>query len=125
MNIRRHTRTGLLAVATLLAGLTIGAPTIAAATAEGGECAEVREKVDRLEGRITPNACAFMKRQIAFGEAPSLQTYLDIFDEEGSLWEAGGKPQRGHDVIGAAITNSPSRALSRTPPWPAPPRGYR
>ncbi|MDX2391067.1 MULTISPECIES: hypothetical protein [unclassified Streptomyces] len=106
MSIRRHTRTGLLAGATLLAGLTIGAPTIANATAEGGACAEVREKVDRLEGRITPNACAFMKRQIAFGEAPSLQTYLDIFDEEASLWEAGAKPQRGHELIGASITNS-------------------
>ncbi|MFF3217121.1 hypothetical protein ACFYYB_41700 [Streptomyces sp. NPDC002886] len=105
MTMRRYTRTGVFAAATLLAGFTIGAAP-ATATAEGGECAEVRAKVDRLEGRITPNACAFMKRQIVFGEAPSLRTYLDIFDEEASLWEAGGKPQRGHEVIGASIGNS-------------------
>ncbi|MFD5149231.1 hypothetical protein [Streptomyces sp. NPDC058401] len=105
MSMRRYTRTGVFAAATLLAGLTLGAAP-ATATAEGGECAGVREKVDRLEGRITPNACAFMKRQIVFGEAPSLQTYLDIFDEEATLWEAGGKPQRGHEAIGASISNS-------------------
>ncbi|MEV7618232.1 hypothetical protein [Streptomyces sp. NPDC089799] len=108
MNLRRPTRTGLLATATLLAGLAAGMPAAgsATATAEGGECAEVREKVDRLEGRITPNACAFMKRQIAFGETPALSTYLDIFDREASLWEAGGPALRGHTDIGASITRS-------------------
>ncbi|MFB7172136.1 hypothetical protein ACFCYM_15070 [Streptomyces sp. NPDC056254] len=110
MNLRRHTRTGLLAVAALLAGLTVGMPATATATAtttdDGGECAGVRAKLDRLEGRITPNACAFMKRQIAFGEAPSIQTYLDIFDPEASLWEAGGPALRGHADIGTSISRS-------------------
>ncbi|WP_395293683.1 hypothetical protein ACF9IK_08780 [Kitasatospora hibisci] len=83
------------------------------------ECAEVRAKVDRVEGRITPNACAFMKRQLAFGEVPTgtppapgdlshprVQAYLDIFDDEATLWEAGSAPQRGRTAIGTSITNS-------------------
>lgn len=86
---------------------------------DGVECAEVRAKVDRLEGRVTPNACAFMRRQIAFGETPTgtppasgdlahprVQAYLDIFDDEASLWEAGGAAQRGRTAIGTSITNS-------------------
>ncbi|MEU2392014.1 hypothetical protein [Streptomyces sp. NPDC007369] len=91
----------------------------AAAALPGGGCAEVRDRVERLEGRITPNGCAFLKRQIAFGEAPTgtppapgdlthprVMAYLDIFDEEATLWEAGGAPQRGHSVIGNSITGS-------------------
>ncbi|WP_406381307.1 hypothetical protein [Streptomyces sp. NBC_01618] len=82
-------------------------------------CAEVRDKVGTLEGRITPNACAFMKRQITFGETttgtppqpgevghPRVAAYLDIFDPEATLWEAGGAPQRGHAVIGNSIVGS-------------------
>ncbi|MFF5897095.1 hypothetical protein ACFY8O_14335 [Streptomyces argenteolus] len=82
-------------------------------------CAGVREKVGTLEGTITPNACAFMKRQIAFGETPTgtppqpgevghprVTAYLDIFDPEATLWEAGGNPQRGHAVIGNSIVGS-------------------
>ncbi|MFF5445814.1 nuclear transport factor 2 family protein [Streptomyces sp. NPDC012888] len=112
MNVRRRDRTGLLAAATvvttLVAGLVAGSPGAgtATATAEGGECPQVRPKVELLEGRITPNACAFMRRQIAFGEAPALDTYLDIFDADASLWEAGSPAQRGHAAIGASITRS-------------------
>jgi hypothetical protein len=72
-----------------------------------------------LEGRITPNACAFMKRQITFGETPTgtppqpgevghprVAAYLDIFDPEATLWEAGSAPQRGHAVVGKSIVDS-------------------
>lgn len=107
------------------AALVVGMATSAAAlpggakTAAMGDCPEVRAKVERLEGRITPNACAFMRRQLAFGELPTatppavgdlghprVKAYLDIFDEEATLWEAGGTPQRGHTVIGTSITGS-------------------
>ncbi|POX56195.1 hypothetical protein C3489_05530 [Streptomyces sp. Ru71] len=60
-----------------------------------------------------------MKRQIAFGEMPTgtppvlgdlshprVQAYLDIFDEDATLWEAGGDAQRGRTTIGTSITNS-------------------
>ncbi|WP_135336890.1 nuclear transport factor 2 family protein [Streptomyces palmae] len=90
-----------------------------AADASDGDCPEARAKVERLEGRITPNACAFMKRQITFGELPTgtppapgdlehprVQAYLDIFDKDATLWEAGAEPQRGRDVIGASIAGS-------------------
>ncbi|MFG2875386.1 hypothetical protein ACGFYU_10310 [Streptomyces sp. NPDC048337] len=125
-------RTGRLAAVAVAAGLSIGAVTAGssspaaasqagrpAAAGRSGECAEVRDKVERLEGLITPNACAFMKRQIAFGEMPTgtppvpggpthprVAAYLDIFDADATLWEAGGPAQRGHAVIGASITGS-------------------
>ncbi|MEW2486951.1 hypothetical protein [Streptomyces sp. NPDC048411] len=123
-------QTGLLA-ATMAAGLSFGAvaagpsvsaaatSTAAAAVPEDSGCAGVREKVERLEGRITPNACAFLKRQITFGETPTgtppalgdlnhprVKAYLDIFDGEATLWEAGGDPQRGHTAIGNSITRT-------------------
>ncbi|MET9323695.1 hypothetical protein ABZX75_26465 [Streptomyces sp. NPDC003038] len=74
--------TGRFAAVAVAAGLSIGTVTAGpswsaaaeqagrtpAAAGRGSECAEVRDKVERLEGLITPNACAFMKRQIAFGE---------------------------------------------------------
>ncbi|MFJ7159840.1 hypothetical protein ACIQUQ_33490 [Streptomyces sp. NPDC101118] len=95
-----------------VAGAAAGAPSF-------GDCPAVREKVDRLEGRITPNACAFMQRQLAFGETPTgtppalgelghprVRAYLDIFDADASLWEAGGAVQRGHTTIGTSITGS-------------------
>ncbi|MEV7520265.1 hypothetical protein [Streptomyces sp. NPDC091371] len=120
-------RTGRLtaAVAGLAAALSLGTVTAAAnpgsdlAGSPRSTCAEVRDKVERLEGRITPNACAFMKRQIAFGEMPTgtppqpgelthprVRAYLDIFDEEATLWEAGGGVQRGRTTIGNSITGS-------------------
>ncbi|MEU5219968.1 hypothetical protein AB0G79_27780 [Streptomyces sp. NPDC020807] len=90
-----------------------------AATVAGSDCPQARGKVERLEGRITPNACAFMERQIAFGELPTgtppapgdlthprVRAYLDIFDPEATLWEAGGAPQRGRTAIGTSITGS-------------------
>ncbi|MFI8100192.1 hypothetical protein [Streptomyces sp. NPDC086023] len=95
-----------------IAGGTAGAPSF-------GDCPAVREKVDRLEGRITPNACAFMQRQLAFGRMPTgtppalgelghprVRAYVDIFDADASLWEAGGAAQRGHSTIGTSITGS-------------------
>ncbi|MET9442686.1 hypothetical protein [Streptomyces sp. NPDC006610] len=124
-------RSGLLpaALATVMAFATVTTEPAASATgsvrpatgpvAQGSECAEARKKVERLEGLITPNACAFIERQIAFGEAPTgtppvpggfdhprVQAYLDIFDEEATLWEAGGAPQRGHTTIGNSIIGS-------------------
>ncbi|MFD0274369.1 hypothetical protein ACFVHB_10740 [Kitasatospora sp. NPDC127111] len=119
-------RTGpLTAAAAVAVGLSFtavatGAAGAAADPRDGGvECGEVRAKVERLEGRVTPNACAFMKRQIAFGEIPTgtppargdlshprVQAYLDIFDDEATLWEAGGDPQRGRTAIGTSITGS-------------------
>ncbi|MFH8371116.1 hypothetical protein [Streptomyces sp. NPDC018031] len=118
-------RTVLLAVAvaTGLSCTAVAAGQSAPATAgtAGGAdaCPEVREKVERLEGRITPNVCAFLTRQIAFGETPTgtppqpgetghprVQAYLDIFDPEATLWEAGGGPQRGHTTIGNSIVGS-------------------
>ncbi|MEV7051150.1 hypothetical protein [Streptomyces anulatus] len=116
-------RRGVVGVAVL--AVVAGVATSAAAlpsgekTAARGDCPEVRAKVERLEGLITPNACAFMRRQIAFGELPTatppavgdlshprVKAYLDIFDEEATLWEAGSTPQRGHSVIGTSITGS-------------------
>ncbi|MFF7441282.1 hypothetical protein [Streptomyces sp. NPDC008122] len=89
------------------------------------DCPAVRAKIDRLEGRITPNACAFVQRQITFGELPTgtppaygdlghprVRAYLDIFDPEATLWEAGGEPQRGRTAIGTSITGSLALAPS-------------
>ncbi|MGW0117648.1 hypothetical protein [Streptomyces sp. NPDC003327] len=108
--------------AVLAAVVVAGAATAAGALPGGGgtgvhaDCPGVRAKVDRLEGRITPNACAFMERQIAFGELPTgtppapgdlehprVRAYLDIFDADASLWEAGSEAQRGRTVIGSSI----------------------
>ncbi|MCG6500584.1 hypothetical protein, partial [Kitasatospora sp. A2-31] len=60
-----------------------------------------------------------MKRQLAFGEVPTgtppapgdlshprVQAYLDIFDDEATLREAGSAPQRGRTAIGTSITGS-------------------
>ncbi|MEV5084263.1 hypothetical protein AB0K74_37585 [Streptomyces sp. NPDC056159] len=112
-------------VGAVVAVVVAGVATSAAALPDGaesaplGDCPEVRAKVERLEGQITPNACAFMKRQIAFGEIPTgtppaigdpnhprVKAYLDIFDADATPWEAGANPQRGHDVIGTSITRS-------------------
>ncbi|MFJ5552377.1 hypothetical protein [Streptomyces sp. NPDC093225] len=116
-------RRGTVGLAVL--ALAVGVSTSAAALPGGGagagagDCPEVRGKVERLEGRITPNACAFMQRQIAFGELPTgalpvpgdlghprVKAYLDIFDPEASLWEAGAAAQRGEAVIGTSIARS-------------------
>ncbi|MFE6870081.1 hypothetical protein ACFVFS_26430 [Kitasatospora sp. NPDC057692] len=83
------------------------------------ECADVRGRLERLEGRLTPNACAFLRRQIAFGETPTgtppvpgdlthprVRAYQAIFDAEATLWEAGGAPQRGLPAIGTSITRT-------------------
>ncbi|WP_151770738.1 hypothetical protein [Streptomyces abyssomicinicus] len=72
-----------------------------------------------MEGLITPNACAFIKRQIAFGETPTgtlpapgecnhpwVRACPDMFDEEATLREAGGAPRRGHTTIGNSIVGS-------------------
>ncbi|MFB7469814.1 hypothetical protein [Kitasatospora sp. NPDC056184] len=126
----RGARTALFAAATA-AAVAFGAVTTATgapAGAGGGrggaagapaECADVRGKPERLEGRLTPNACAFLRRQIAFGETPTgtppapgdlthprVRVYQAIFDGEATLWEAGGAPQRGQTAIGTAITRT-------------------
>ncbi|MFJ5833013.1 hypothetical protein [Streptomyces sp. NPDC093089] len=120
-------RRGLVGIATATAIVAGAAVTVTAAEALPGgtataarfDCPAAREKAERLEGRITPNACAFMERQIAFGELPTgtppalgdlthprVRAYLDIFDPEATLWEAGGAAQRGHLTIGTSITGS-------------------
>lgn len=64
-------------VAAVAAMVAAAATTTAAAFPEAREathrddCPEAHAKVQRLEGRITPHACAFMKRQMAFGEMPT------------------------------------------------------
>ncbi|MEU1230350.1 hypothetical protein [Streptomyces sp. NPDC005828] len=119
-----------IAMATAVVAATV---TVTTAQAQPGgvtdavrsDCPAVRAKVDRLEGRITPNACAFMQRQITFGELPTgtppaygdlghprVRAYLDIFDPEATLWEAGGEPQRGRTAIGTSITGSLALAPS-------------
>ncbi|WP_128819275.1 nuclear transport factor 2 family protein [Streptomyces sp. S063] len=92
--------------------------------ATGVGCAGARAGIERLEGRITPNVCAFLERQLAFGRMatgtppsaeqipeeavghPRVAAYLDIFDPEATLWEAGSTPKTGRLVIGAAIAGS-------------------
>ncbi|MFJ9829735.1 hypothetical protein ACIRSU_35960 [Streptomyces sp. NPDC101160] len=125
MSARRRGAAGIAVAVAVLAGAgTVTAVTAAAqpggaVAAAQGDCPAARAKVERLEGRITPNACAFMQRQIAFGELPTgtppalgdpdhprVRAYLDIFDPDATLWEAGGAPQRGHAVIGTSITGS-------------------
>ncbi|MFF8835670.1 hypothetical protein [Streptomyces sp. NPDC015130] len=121
---RRAAATVGIAVAAVVTGAMVTVPAAeaqpgGAVAAAQGSCPAARAKVDRLEGRITPNACAFMERQIAFGELPTgappapgevghprVRAYLDIFDPDATLWEAGSLPQRGHTAIGASITNS-------------------
>ncbi|MFF7453244.1 hypothetical protein [Kitasatospora sp. NPDC008115] len=126
--VRRLTRrTALLATGTA-AAVALGAVTAATGATAGptagagevlAECAGVQGKLERLEGRLTPNGCAFLKRQIAFGETPTgtppvpgdlshprVRVYQDIFDDEATLWEAGTAPQRGLTAIGTSITRS-------------------
>ncbi|MFJ9924178.1 hypothetical protein ACIRSF_33340 [Streptomyces rubiginosohelvolus] len=96
-------------------------PGAAAVKASGPTCPEARAGIERLEGRITPNVCAFLQRQLAFGamptgvpplpgdlamEHPRVAAYLDIFDPAATLWEAGSPPKSDHRVIGAAIGGS-------------------
>ncbi|MFF2848514.1 hypothetical protein ACFVT5_19640 [Streptomyces sp. NPDC058001] len=110
-----------IVVAAVVAGVSTTAVALPddAEPAAQGDCPQVRAKVERLEGRITPNACAFMQRQVAFGEIPTgtppavgglnhprVKAYLGIFDADATLWEASDAPQRGQTVIGTSITNS-------------------
>ncbi|MFD8206100.1 hypothetical protein ACFV2S_06855 [Streptomyces sp. NPDC059695] len=121
----RRGRAGIAMATAIVAGAAAVTVTTAealpggAATAARGDCPAAREKVERLEGRVTPNACAFLERQITFGEMatgtppapgdlthPRVRAYLDIFDPEATLWEAGSAAQRGHTPIGTSITGS-------------------
>ncbi|GAA1392468.1 hypothetical protein GCM10009639_24080 [Kitasatospora putterlickiae] len=123
----RGARTALFAAATA-AAVALGAVTTATGATAGttagaggelAECADVQGRLERLEGRLTPNACAFLQRQLAFGETstgtppapgdlthPRVRVYQEIFDDEATLWEAGGAPQRGLTAIGTSITRS-------------------
>ncbi|MFI2737490.1 nuclear transport factor 2 family protein [Streptomyces sp. NPDC018711] len=124
MGTGRRGLAGIAMATALVAGAAVTVTTAealpgGAATAARGDCPAARQKVERLEGRVTPNACAFMERQIAFGEMPTgtppapgdlahprVRAYLDIFDPEATLWEAGSAPQRGRTTIGTSITGS-------------------
>lgn len=64
-----------------------------------------------VEGRVTPNAQAFIDRQTRFGAMPTSQERIDfyaeeIFDEHATLWEAAGTVVQGREAIRAAITGS-------------------
>ncbi|MEU3913501.1 hypothetical protein [Streptomyces sp. NPDC029721] len=111
----------LAAVAVGLATSAAAWPGAPAAGAPGADCAGARAGIERLEGRITPNVCAFLQRQLAFGgmptgdapltgdkalQHPRVAAYLDIFDPAATLWEAGSAPRTGQPVIGAAIAGS-------------------
>ncbi|WP_086825437.1 hypothetical protein [Streptomyces sp. NRRL B-24572] len=124
MGTGRRGLAGIAMATAIVAGAAVTVTTAealpgGAATIARGDCPAAREKVERLEGHITPNACAFMERQITFGEMatgtppapgdlahPRVQAYLDIFDPEATLWEAGSAAQRGRTTIGTSITNS-------------------
>ncbi|MFE1382124.1 hypothetical protein ACFW6S_24620 [Streptomyces sp. NPDC058740] len=125
---------GIAVASAVVAGAVVSAAAVSAEARPGGvlaaaqgDCPQARAKVERLEGRITPNACAFMLRQIAFGEMPTgtppapgetghprVRAYLDIFDADATLWEAGSAPERGHTVIGPSIIGSLRIAPSLT-----------
>ncbi|SHG82049.1 nuclear transport factor 2 family protein [Streptoalloteichus hindustanus] len=69
-------------------------------------------KVKRVEGWVSPNACAFITKQVAFGEMKTLpdaqrrvDAYGDIFAPDATLWEPAepGKLVRGLDDIKASI----------------------
>ncbi|MFD0377109.1 hypothetical protein [Streptomyces sp. NPDC127112] len=111
----------LAAVAVGLATSAAAWPGAPAAGAPGADCAGARAGIERIEGRITPNVCAFLQRQLAFGgmptgdapltgdkalQHPRVAAYLDIFDPAATLWEAGSAPRTGQPVIGAAIAGS-------------------
>ncbi|MFI8966785.1 hypothetical protein ACIGO8_32275 [Streptomyces sp. NPDC053493] len=132
MGTGRRGLVGIAVAAAVVAGAAIAGPAAEArpggdAAAAQGACPAARAEVDRLEGRITPNACAFMERQIAFGAIPTgtppvpgdlthprVSAYLDIFDPDATLWEAGSEPQRGRAVIGGSIATSLRLAPSLT-----------
>ncbi|WP_263985404.1 hypothetical protein [Streptomyces sp. NK15101] len=124
MGTGRRGLAGIAMATALVAGAAVTVTTAealpgGAATAARDDCPAAREKVERLEGRVTPNACAFLERQITFGEMPTgtppapgdlahprVGAYLDIFDPEATLWEAGSAPQRGRTTIGTSINGS-------------------
>ncbi len=123
MGTGRRTTVSIAVVAALVAGSVVtasaGAEPGGVVAAGQADCPEARARVERLEGRLTPNTCAFLRRQITFGEMPTgtppapggdghprVAAYLDIFDPDASLWEAGSAAQRGPAVIGASIANS-------------------
>ncbi|AJF67917.1 hypothetical protein [Streptomyces vietnamensis] len=132
MGTGRRGLAGIAMATAIVAGAAVTVTTAealpgGAATIARGDCPAAREKVERLEGRITPNACAFMERQITFGEMPTgtppaygdlahprVRAYLDIFDPEATLWEAGSAAQRGRTAIGTSITGSLGLAPSLT-----------
>lgn len=118
-----------LSLAAVMVGVTSSAAALPGGPARepgavGVSCAGARAGIERLEGRITPNTCAFLERQLAFGRMatgappsaeqtpeeavrhPRVAAYLDIFDPEATLWEAGSTPRTGRLVIGAAIAGS-------------------
>ncbi|MFI6395680.1 nuclear transport factor 2 family protein [Nonomuraea sp. NPDC050540] len=97
-------KTAMLAGAMLAVGL-MSAP--AQARTAPSEC-------DSAIGWVSPNACSFIKRQVAFGkEAPDALTrvplYLDIWDKDATLWEPAAAelpPTKGLAEIERAITGS-------------------
>ncbi|MFI6644796.1 hypothetical protein [Streptomyces sp. NPDC050504] len=115
-----------MALASVVLGTTASAAALpGSGSAERGTtavrkaCPAAHTKAERLEGRITPNVCAFLQRQIAFGEMPTgpaprpgdfdhprVKAYLDIFDTDATLWEAGSRAKYGRDEIGPSIINS-------------------
>jgi limonene-1,2-epoxide hydrolase len=64
-----------------------------------------------VEGKVAPNAQAFIDRQNQFGAMSTSQERIDfyaeeIFDEHATLWEAAGRVLQGREAIRTAIAGS-------------------
>ncbi|GGQ05711.1 nuclear transport factor 2 family protein [Streptosporangium pseudovulgare] len=103
-----------LAVGAVLALCTVTGP---AQAAEQGRdraagCAEARPEVTSISGWVSPNACAFIKRQIKFGKVTTpdrVGAYVDMWSKDATLWEpakASTPLLQGEEAIRKAISGS-------------------
>ncbi|MCP2258863.1 Ketosteroid isomerase-related protein [Streptoalloteichus tenebrarius] len=98
--------------ATLSLG-AVGGPAVAEAAPSAASTCPAVAKVAKVEGWVSPNACAFITRQVEFGSMKTLpdpqkrvDVYGDIFAQDATLWEPAepGKMVRGVDDIKASIS---------------------
>ncbi|HET6290729.1 MAG TPA: nuclear transport factor 2 family protein [Amycolatopsis sp.] len=105
--------------AVLVSATVLGSGPAAAETNEG--CSILEQLGDRVEGEVSPSACAFITKQTAFGamrsETPEardarVRLYGSIFAVDGTLAESGSAPP----VVGRAnIANSLRTLLNAFP----------
>ncbi|WP_068898234.1 nuclear transport factor 2 family protein [Planomonospora sphaerica] len=103
-----------LAVGAVLALCTITGPAQATGESRDGSagCAEARTEVTSISGWVSPNACAFIKRQIKFGKVTTpdrVGAYVDMWSEDATLWEpakASTPPLQGEEAIRKSISGS-------------------